>query len=167
MENGYPGPLVERIISEDPPVNPRPAIPPCVTCCLPYIPGLSQPLVRCWRRLALSSGLAIPEVRFVHRPMAKLGSIVSHPYQNAETREIVYKVQCSCSKVYIGETGRYLSTRLHEHSHRNDSEIFRHAEQLGHAAQMDGGAPCWPGKQSPPAAEYWKLCTAWMLGSIN
>ncbi len=62
--------------------------------------------------------------------------MISLPYQNVETREIVYKVQCSCSKAYVGETGRYLSTRLHEHSHRRDSEVFCHTEQFGHTAQM-------------------------------
>ncbi len=60
------------------------------------------------------------------------------PYQNAEIREVVYSVGClTCNKKYIGQTGRYLTTRMHEHQARSNSEVFAH-QQSGHVMDMGG-----------------------------
>ena len=55
-----------------------------------------------------------------------------------DTSEIVYQVKCSdCEKVYIGESGRELGTRIKEHQ-RNinkqeaNSQIYKHLEESGH-----------------------------------
>ena len=50
----------------------------------------------------------------------------------------VYKIPCECGKVYIGETGRYMDTRLKEHktsfklSEWEKSAIVKHAQQHEH-----------------------------------
>ena len=55
----------------------------------------------------------------------------------------VYRIPCECSKVYIGETGRNLETRLKEHktSYRlsdwDKSAIVKHAQQHEHVIQWD------------------------------
>ena len=43
---------------------------------------------------------------------------------------IVYKFECSCSKVYIGESKRQLLTRIDEHADRKyDTAVSRHIEK--------------------------------------
>ena len=36
---------------------------------------------------------------------------------------VVYKITCSCGKMYIGETGRYLKTRISEHMKTSGTNI--------------------------------------------
>ena len=56
-----------------------------------------------------------------------------------DTSEIVYEVKCSdCEKVYIGESGRELGTRIKEHQgninkREINSQIYKHLEESGHA----------------------------------
>ena len=57
---------------------------------------------------------------------------------------IVYKVSCSCGKVYIRETKRFLETRLKEHreagirGQTSKSAIAEHAWTEGHPINWDG-----------------------------
>ena len=50
----------------------------------------------------------------------------------------VYRIPCSCGKVYIGETGRDLTTRLKEHKAHgrkgeyDKSAIVKHSTDLDH-----------------------------------
>ncbi|MCP3666935.1 MAG: hypothetical protein GY696_31320, partial [Gammaproteobacteria bacterium] len=137
--NGYPSSIVSRTITQYMSEPPRPAEPrkPYITCVLPYVPGVCDAIQRSWKRLVANSALPIPEARFVFKPFRKLGPSVSRPYTNSETKGVVYAVSCTtCGKRYIGETGRYLSTRLHEHQTRPQSEVFAH-RQLGHVLDLD------------------------------
>ena len=51
-------------------------------------------------------------------------------------RKCVYKIPCSnCTKCYIGETGRALSTRIYEHQHSLKSSktaLAEHVRMMGH-----------------------------------
>ena len=55
----------------------------------------------------------------------------------------VYKIPCECGKVYIGETGRDMDTRLKEHktsfrlSEWEKSAIVKHAQQHDHRIMWD------------------------------
>ncbi|CAG5100660.1 Protein of unknown function [Cotesia congregata] len=40
-----------------------------------------------------------------------------------QASELVYKIPCSCAKLYVGQTRQYLSKRLHKH--RYSCEKFR------------------------------------------
>ena len=59
--------------------------------------------------------------------------------KNTLTETGIYKIPCkNCERFYIGETGRFLSLRIHEHSNMkgvNKSAIANHRFQIGH--EMD------------------------------
>ena len=50
----------------------------------------------------------------------------------------MYRIPCSCGSVYIGETGRSVSTRISEHErcvrghHSSKSAVAEHSLQIGH-----------------------------------
>ena len=72
----------------------------------------------------------------------RLNLIFSHDFTRLETmfkfkdrqpkhlqNGVVYKITCSCGKMYIGETGRCLKTRISEHmktSGTNITEVGQH-----------------------------------------
>ena len=59
---------------------------------------------------------------------------------------VVYRVPCGqCHRVYFGETGRGLRTRLREHKadlrfHRKSNAFVAHAEEAGHLPNWSGAA---------------------------
>ena len=61
-----------------------------------------------------------------------------------EKKSVVYQIPCgSCTKSYIGETGRGLVTRLKEHkrdlkNHADHSAFVIHAEKSHHLPNWDG-----------------------------
>jgi hypothetical protein len=54
----------------------------------------------------------------------------------------VYRIPCECGKVYIGQTGHSVDTRLKEHQwhicleHPDKSAIAEHTVDLGHCIQF-------------------------------
>ena len=58
-------------------------------------------------------------IQVVHRPTSTLRKLVSNPKRPTEMSDhthIVYKVQsANCERIYVGQTGRKLETRMHEH----------------------------------------------------
>ena len=50
---------------------------------------------------------------------------------------IVYKYTCSCSKVYIGETERRFSIRIHEHQTNKESAIYQHSIECEDSSLVD------------------------------
>ena len=58
-------------------------------------------------------------VATVVKPQTTLRQVLVHPKDKVEKQKkagVVYKSPCSqCEKVYIGETGRQLGTRIAEH----------------------------------------------------
>ena len=70
-------------------------------------------------------------------------SIQVHPKdRNPKDRccGVVYKINCwDCEKIYIGQTGRHLGTRLKEHcSDRAPlSAVREHQQETGHSCTME------------------------------
>jgi hypothetical protein len=102
---------------------------------LPYIPGLSNRISRCFKKTGLSVGF---------RPPTTLRSIlVKKKPRQIEGHGSVYRISCSmCSWSYVGETGRTIKQRVSEHRRavRNwstSSEIANHVAETGHAMKWD------------------------------
>ena len=58
----------------------------------------------------------------------------------------MYKVTCACNKVYVGQTGRRINTRLKEHTadikyKRDRSAIAQHYNETGHEIFMKDAIP--------------------------
>nr|XP_054760973.1 uncharacterized protein LOC129267272 [Lytechinus pictus] len=113
------------------PTSSRPKEPTKGTVILPYLGPTSHELQRIFRAAKI-------EVR--HRSSNKLhAALYTHKdVKPSASRPGVYRIACSCGKVYIGETGRNLTTRLKEHQNSYNkgewekSAIAKHANQLQH-----------------------------------
>ncbi|BHF71854.1 hypothetical protein SprV_0401491500 [Sparganum proliferum] len=100
---------------------------------IPYIKGVSEAVSR----------LSQPaRVGIVHRPQATIRRRLMQPkdiLSPTETSAVVYQIRCKdgdCN--YVGETGRKLQTRLHEHklaTRRLDpnSQLAAHIGETGHS----------------------------------
>jgi len=77
---------------------------------LPYISGMSEALTRVFKKRGITTAL---------KPHQTIRNILVHPKDKTDkdkTCGVVYKIPCAnCNKVYIGETGRKLATRVKEH----------------------------------------------------
>lgn len=102
------------------------------TVVLPYIRGVSEASERLLRPL---------NIRVAHRPVAKLRNTcckLKDPVPQMEQAGVVYNIPCGqCSQNYVGETGKMLKSRVHEHElalRRADlnSHIWQHCSQTGH-----------------------------------
>ena len=101
------------------------------TVSLPYIGSASHKIQRI---------LNAANIRVFHSSSKKLQtSIQTHKdKQDHKTKAGVYRIPCECGKVYIGETGRDLPTRLKEHiahGRRGDydkSAIVKHSHSQDH-----------------------------------
>ena len=91
---------------------------PRITVTIPYIKGVSEHI----RRI-----LAECDIQTRFRTTNTLRQLLSHPKDQTQTEKqsgVVYSIPCrDCSSFYIGETGKHLSTRLHQHK-----EATRRAE---------------------------------------
>ena len=76
-----------------------------------------------------------------HKPATSLRNTLSHPKDRKpvfETSNVVYKINCGqCTSVYVGQTGKNLSKRLHEHqlaTKRHDalSQLSAHQDHYDH-----------------------------------
>ncbi|BHF62138.1 hypothetical protein SprV_0100511900 [Sparganum proliferum] len=81
-----------------------------------------------------------------HRPDSTIRRQVMRPKDPIPKQEmsaVVYRLQCSCGRCnYVGETGRRLQTRMHEHKLAvrgldSKSEVATHAAQMGHIFNYD------------------------------
>ena len=96
-------------------------------------------------------------IQVARKPTSTLRRLVSRPKRPTTSSDqtcVTYKVQCTnCWKLYVGQTGRKLSTRMHEHQlavkkHESLSLISSHADAQLHSfnfpdvldrAMMKGG----------------------------
>ena len=105
--------------------------------CLPYIKGLTKPLMRLLRN---------NEIRVVSKPF----KILQQEFPSPKFRQpmdlqtnVVYKIPCSdCSWNYIGETGRCFQTRKKEHkrnlkNYAKGSNIANHAWSDNHLIDFE------------------------------
>ena len=104
---------------------------------LPYIKNVSELTARLLR----PHGITV-----AHQPEATLRRLASKPKSETsilEKANVVYRISCSnCEKQYVGQTGKRLSTRLHEHKlatkrHDQLSLISIHQDQHGHTFDWD------------------------------
>ena len=105
---------------------------------LPYVAGISERIRKACRSY---------NIRVVFRSGPTFRSMltkVKDPLPVEKQANVVYKVPCSCGKVYIGETKRRLETRLKEHKEAcvkgqtTKSAIAEHAWLEGHPINWDG-----------------------------
>ena len=121
---------------------------------LPYVKGMSERL----RRVCIQHNIGV-----IFKPHKKLRQIIIHPKDKISIDEkcgVVYEVPCSnCDQVYIGETGRKLSTRIAE----NKKDVETHTttgvrtrkkdiNQLHHP-QVCHHRPCRTDKPCPKMVE--------------
>ena len=102
---------------------------------IPYIKGTSDQLARLLRKHNIFSIL---------KPINKIeGCLTSVKDKTpAENLAGVYKIPCSCSKVYIGQTGRRIITRVKEHIRDYKKECLRsaiaeHSVETKHSIEFD------------------------------
>ncbi|XP_015124857.1 uncharacterized protein LOC107046694 [Diachasma alloeum] len=75
---------------------------------LPYLQGSTD---------HISKVLQKHDIRTIFKPPTKIGQMLHSTKDGRPPLSLpgVYKIPCSCGKVYIGETGRRISTRIKEH----------------------------------------------------
>ena len=87
---------------------------------LPYVKGVTEECQRILKSYNISSAA---------KPIKTLRNCLVHPKDKRNTMDttgVVFKVPCaSCNVVYVGETGRKLSTRISEHQKDFENESTR------------------------------------------
>ncbi|BHF80532.1 hypothetical protein SprV_0702366000 [Sparganum proliferum] len=134
--NGYPRAFIERSRRQPKKRNEEHNQPNSGRS-IPYIKGVSEAVARSLAPLGIGAA---------HRPDSTIRRQVMRPKDPIPKQEmpaVVYRLQCSCGRCnYVGETGRRLQTRMHEHKlavRRLDpkSEVATHAAQMGHIFNFD------------------------------
>nr|VZH93662.1 unnamed protein product [Spirometra erinaceieuropaei] len=134
--NGYPRTFVERSRKQPRKRNEKP-IQPKSWRSIPYMKGVSEAVARSLAPLGIGAA---------HRPDSTIRRQLMRPKDPIPKQEmsaVVYRLQYSCGICnYVGETGRRLQTRMHEHKlavRRLDpkSEVATHAAQMGHVFNFD------------------------------
>nr|VZI35752.1 unnamed protein product [Spirometra erinaceieuropaei] len=104
---------------------------------IPYVKGISE---------AVAGSLAPFGIDVAHGPdltIRRQLMLPKAPIPEQEMSAVVYRLQCSCESCnYVGETGRRLQTRMHEHKlavRRLDPkpEVANHAAQMEHIFNFD------------------------------
>ena len=74
------------------------------------------------------------------KPQTTLRQVLVHPKDKVEKQKkagVVYEIPCSqCEKVYIGETGRQLGTRITEHRKEAEKIFLTKISQDPHAEPL-------------------------------
>jgi hypothetical protein len=87
--------------------TPREDADPVAKAVLPYVSTVSGKISRILRRFNIAT---------IHRPAIKLRQLLVHPKDPVGLKTPgIYSVPCECGKIYIGETGRTIETRMKEH----------------------------------------------------
>lgn len=76
---------------------------------LPFVPHFSEKIARIFnQKFGVQTG---------YIPLRKLETLVTNhkDQENKESKSGIYRIECSCGEVYIGQTGRTLKQRLYEH----------------------------------------------------
>ena len=77
---------------------------------IPYVNKTSEQLAACFKKYGVTSAM---------RPACTLRSLLVHPKDKIKDEKkagVVYRIPCqNCPRVYIGQTGRHLGTRVNEH----------------------------------------------------
>ena len=106
---------------------------------VPYVPGLSEKLSRIMQKNGIKLA-SKPKDKIKHSVFSKL----KDPIPPSKQTNVVYSIPCGTNdeKVYIGQTGRRLETRIAEH--KNDAKkkdartgLSQHTLQDGHIFAFD------------------------------
>ncbi|CAH8652478.1 unnamed protein product [Heterobilharzia americana] len=135
-KNGYPRNFIRRCLSRASPTT-KSSTEINKSIVLPYIKNISEIMTRLLKPLGI--GVA-------HKPTNSLQTLLCRP-KDATNKEdkpkIIYKINCNnCSQHYIGQSGRPLRLRLHEHQlaikrHDISSLISMHMDNYGHEFNFD------------------------------
>ncbi|XP_015120759.1 uncharacterized protein LOC107043690 [Diachasma alloeum] len=106
------------------------------TAVLPYLQGTTD---------RISKVLQKHDIRTIFKPPTKIGQMLPSTKDRRPPLSLpgVYKIPCSSGKVYIGEIGRWISTRINEHQrcakngHISQSVLAEHWMDTGHSIQYD------------------------------
>ena len=127
VANGYPPSFLQKVTKTRNPTPERETAEFKSTAVLPYIKGVSEPL----RRHLQQQG-----IRTVFKSDTTL-----RPKDPADPNKqdcVVYKIPCTCGKVYIGETGRPMQERMKENDRNirlartQNSAVSEHANGTRH-----------------------------------
>lgn len=112
MQNGYPLHLINKRIKKFQTNEPK-TLETGARIILPYSGPLTTKLSHFLRRTLSCT--------FGYIPGKKVGNMICTHKQAAPTPQIgIYKIPCSCNKLYIGETCRPLLDRIKEHKSETD-----------------------------------------------
>jgi hypothetical protein len=107
---------------------------------IPYVPNLSEKIIRFWRRTTI-------------RVVCKSGDTLSTRFMNFELKEpdnykeVVYSILCQCGKECIGETARPLSIGVKEHQtalkkgETTTSKLAEHTWNINNIFEFDRAKP--------------------------
>nr|VZI41967.1 unnamed protein product [Spirometra erinaceieuropaei] len=135
--NGYPGNFVEKCRREIRGRKPKGQPKPKCWRAVPYIAGLSEEFAR----LVSEFGIGV-----AHRPEATIRRQLMQPKDPIPIDQksgVIYRIDCNCGQAsYVGETGKQVRTRMHEHElavRRNEklSLVAAHASSPGHAFDFE------------------------------
>jgi len=79
----------------------------------------------------------------MHAQLQKILSNPKDPVTQEEKTGVIYNIQCKeCDSHYVGQTGRRLAERIHEHQlavrrHDENSLISQHMDRLNHIFKWD------------------------------
>ena len=113
VANGYPPSLLKKVTKTRNPTPERETAEFKSTAVIPYIKEVPEPFRR---------HLQQQQIRTVFKSDTTLRSRLVRQKDPADPNKqdgVVYKIRCTCGKVYIGETGRSMQERMKEH----DSDI--------------------------------------------
>ena len=106
---------------------------------LPYVKNYSERIARVLNKY---------NIKTLYKPFNKLQDIFGlpkDPIQPSQRCGVVYQVPCAdCGKVYIGQTGNSLNTRLHQHQaacrllHKEKSALAQHSIEEDHSIDWNG-----------------------------
>ena len=132
VANGYPPFLLKKVTKTRNPTPERETAEFKSTAVIPYIKEVPEPFRR---------HLQQQEIRTVFKSDTTLRSRLVRQKDPADPNKqdgVVYKIRCTCGKVYIGETGRSMQERMKEHdsdiwlARTQNSAVSEHANGTGH-----------------------------------
>ena len=113
VANGYPPFLLKKVTKTRNPTPESETAEFKSTAVIPYIKEVPEPFRR---------HLQQQEIRTVFKSDTTLRSRLVRQKDPADPNKqdgVVYKIRCTCGKVYIGETGRSMQERMKEHDRKN------------------------------------------------
>ena len=104
---------------------------------IPYVEKVSEAIVRIMKK---------HNVPVTMKPWKTLKDLLMHLKDKQDEVDITacaYKVPCAnCDKTYVGETGRKLGVRLHEHKTEVESKTKRAFTRSQRTASLTEYTPC-------------------------